>query len=111
MLLCLSLAEFPDFQGKNLVTVRTLSCDYLEAVQDVKLTYAIPELLGVVTDELADGSQPLLIHSPFPTQATERLKITLVEQSSISQLHCIPRRQRAEETGRLQQQKPFGLVK
>jgi hypothetical protein len=48
------------------VTVGAFGRDYLEAIQNVELAYAVPALLGMVADELTHDGQPLLIHSPFP---------------------------------------------
>ena len=77
------------------MAVRAPSRSYLESVQDVKLACAVFGLLFVVTNELTDGSQPLLVHSPFPSHGCHTFEITLVEQSSITKLHMIPCLQRS----------------
>jgi hypothetical protein len=50
------------FQSKNFVAISAFRADYLKAVQNIELAYAVPALLCVVTDELTDSRLPLLVH-------------------------------------------------
>jgi hypothetical protein len=64
------------------VAVAAFGCHYFKTVQNVEARLFVMFLFCVVASKLTEGCQTFLIHSPFPTNHSAGVKLTLMKESS-----------------------------